>query len=476
MRLGLPSFGDVGEGLDEAAVRELSAANLDDGAVRHQPLADRQLTGAGARIHAFHGLQAERKLDVAPLAALGLKLDQAVVAWRVPDEVSRQVQELAASSVDDRDMQILCDQHDSLVDALERALELIRFLSRPRLDPQNPLQRGQQDQRQRGAGRDIDPKRSPRALEDRVLVRDDAHPERIALDLADGDRERLATDGIDVLEGGIRPGLHVCEQPRAGQVLAEREAGGRPAAGTHEAVITDQRDRRRRSEIDLVVELGEMLRIERGDHDTGEAAVGVEEATGELHRTLAAGAPDERLADEQQIPPAADMDLEVLPVAQIRRRSRLRPDIGGALDAVGVDDRDLDDGLAEHIRRVDDGAEVGRVLAGLDAAPQIEQRLVDLADGAEDVLLEDHREVMVGPFGVATIGLNVLGIFQRNAGPQHGDDQHAEDRRATALRQEFRQLTDMKIDRHAARPILTGANLFVLRCFRLNFELHYRFA
>ena len=44
MGLGLAALGDVGEGLHEAAVRQVAAANLDDVAVRHLALADRDLS------------------------------------------------------------------------------------------------------------------------------------------------------------------------------------------------------------------------------------------------------------------------------------------------------------------------------------------------------------------------------------------------------------------------------------------------
>src|SRR5262249_15451059 len=103
----------------------------------------------------------------------------------------------------------------------------------------------------------------------------------------------------------------------------------------------DQSDRRGRPEVDLVIEFGEMLGIERGHHHAGKAAVAVQEAPRDLHRPAAAGASDHRLADEQLVVVAAEMNSVVVSVAQIQGGRRLRPGVRRAHDALGVDDADL---------------------------------------------------------------------------------------------------------------------------------------
>ena len=93
------------------------------------------------------------------------------------------------------------------------------------------------------------------------------------------------------------------------------------------------------------------------------------------------------------------------------------------------------------------------VLAGLDGAPQIEQRLVDLADRAQHVLLEHHREIAVGALGLALVAANVLNIFEADAAPQHGDDHHAEDRRASTLGDKSRELRQMQFHGTQDAPV-----------------------
>ena len=59
----------------------------------------------------------------------------------------RQIEQLARSAVDDRDLAVLGDQHDALAHVLERELELLGLLARPRFGPQDLLDRGDHDQR-----------------------------------------------------------------------------------------------------------------------------------------------------------------------------------------------------------------------------------------------------------------------------------------------------------------------------------------
>ncbi len=185
----------------------------------------------------------------------------------------------------------------------------------------------------------------------------------MARHLAQGDEPHQAVGRIAVLERGVDALVHLGEQLGAAEVLPESEPVAAAAARTDETVAADQRDRHRGPEIDAIVELGEMLRIERGDDDAAEAAVAVLEAAGHLDRPFAAGAPDHRLADVEDVLGMLEMELVVIAIAQIDRLHRLRSDVRRPGDAVAVDDRHLDDDLAEHVGGVHDGGVVRRILA-----------------------------------------------------------------------------------------------------------------
>ena len=95
------------------------------------------------------------------------------------------------------------------------------------------------------------------------------------------------------------------------------------------------------------------------------------------------------------------------------------------------------------------------ILPSFDGAAQVEQRLVDLADRAQHVLLEHHREILVGALGVSQIAAIVFIIFQRYAAPKHRNDNNTEDRRRTALLEQSRKLGDVK--RHAFDGLWSNA-------------------
>ncbi len=268
---------------------------------------------------------------------------------------------------------------------------------------------------------------------DVVLVGADAHPQRVVPDLANRDQMHVAAGGIDVPEGRIDPGLHAGEHLGGTEILTQRKAAGAAAARANHPVGADQRDRRRRAEIDLVIEFRQMLGVERSHDDTREGPVGVGEAPRELHRPFSADATDDGLAHEQLVGGAVDVDLEMLAIAQIGGRRGLRTHVRGAQDAVSIDDRHLDDDLAQHVGSADDGAQIGGILAGLDAAAQIQEGFVDLSDRAKHVLLEYHRKIVVRSLCFALVALNVLRVFDQDRDPNHRDDGHAEDGRASAL-------------------------------------------
>ncbi len=135
--------------------------------------------------------------------------------------------------------------------------------------------------------------------------------------------------------------------------------------------------------------------------------------------------PMHRLADEEAVVGAVDVNLEVLAVADIDPSRGRRTGIRAAADALGVDDRHLNDDLAQHVRGVHDGLEVRRVLGRLDGAPEIQQGLVDLADRAQDVLFEQQRVVLIPQLDVAKIFLEIVLVGNENAGPQHDHDDQA---------------------------------------------------
>ena len=197
-----------------------------------------------------------------------------------------------------------------------------------------------------------------------------------------------------------------------------------------------------------------MRGIERGHHDAAELAVAVEEAPRELHRPLPAGAADDRLADEEPVFRAVDMDAVVLAVAQIDRRRGLRAGIGRPHDALGVDDGDLDDDLAQQVGGVDDGVVVGRCpgafrWCGAGRAATCRSRRSSAARSPRTpsrscgwcARLRADRRARPG-------------VFQADAAPQHGDDHHAEQRRSSPLGDQLRQLCQMQFHRNAGRPII----------------------
>ena len=101
VRLRLRALGDVGEGLDEAAVGQMAAAHLDHGPVRHGALADRELLVLGGR--RTPGGSPREFARAAGLGVARLVLDQLVEPRRALDELARQIEQFAAAPVDDRE-------------------------------------------------------------------------------------------------------------------------------------------------------------------------------------------------------------------------------------------------------------------------------------------------------------------------------------------------------------------------------------
>ena len=112
---------------------------------------------------------------------------------------------------------------------------------------------------------------------------------------------RLIVGRIDALKSSIDPGSYLVEQLCVTKILSKCITDRAPAARSDHTITADQGDRRGRSEIDVVVEFGQMVRIERGDDNAAERLVNVQEAPCELHGPFAAGATNNRLADEKLI-------------------------------------------------------------------------------------------------------------------------------------------------------------------------------
>src|SRR5712691_2635758 len=241
-----------------------------------------------------------------------------------------------------------------------------------RLGPQDLLHGRQDQQGQHYSGDHMDLQIGPGALEYVAVVDADADPQRMAPDLANGDQSTFAAGAFVVLEGGLALGLHVPRELRAAEILTQLVAlEVVAAAGTDHAVAADHGDRAGRSQIDLVVKYRKVHGIEGGDHDAADAAVFVQEAPRELHRPLAAGTADDRFADVEMVLCALELNFDVLSVGDADGRARLRTGVGPADDALVVDDRGLDDDLAQHVARLQKTMVVGRLLAGLDGAPQV---------------------------------------------------------------------------------------------------------
>src|SRR6266511_120074 len=147
---------------------------------------------------------------------------------------------------------------------LKRKSKLLGLLPGLGLGPQDLLHGGEDDQGQDQAGDREQLECGPGVLENLALADADADPQRMAFDLADRDQTRLAVRGIGVIEGRVDTGADVLRKLGIAKVLAEREAAGTAAARSDDTIAANQRDRRCRAKFDLIIELGEVVRVERG--------------------------------------------------------------------------------------------------------------------------------------------------------------------------------------------------------------------
>jgi hypothetical protein len=99
---------------------------------------------------------------------LDLVLHQAIEPRRIIDPLRRQAEQLAASAVNDGNIQLARHEHDALAHMFERQSELIGFLAGSFLQSQQAFHRGKDDRSQNEAGKEVSLQRRGRALESLV--------------------------------------------------------------------------------------------------------------------------------------------------------------------------------------------------------------------------------------------------------------------------------------------------------------------
>ena len=160
--------------------------------------------------------------------------------------------------------------------------------------------------------------------------------------------------------------------------------------------------------------------IERADDHAREVPSLVAQLPRELHRPAVGRPPDHRLAHIEQVLRAIEVGAEMLPVAQV---DGLGLEVGARRphDALGIDDRHLDDDLAADVGMRDDVPEVLLAEALLDVPAQVEKRLVDLAERTEDILLEETRVIRQHARLLLDLALAGGEVIVDDARPQGGD-------------------------------------------------------
>ena len=154
----------------------------------------------------------------------------------------------------------------------------------------------------------------------------------------------------------------------AEQVVVGREfmAGaehGAGALGAHDAVFgADQADRAVFAEVDALMEIREIGRVERNHDDAEQATVAGQDGARVLQGPFARGAPEQRLADVRTMGRVGQMDADVRPVGQVDRLEVV--DRRGAQHAPFVGDADLHEQIhgqrafARQLRQLHVGAVV----------------------------------------------------------------------------------------------------------------------
>ena len=215
----LASLGHVCEGLYEAAVGKVPAADLDNGSIGHRAFAHRKLL-----CRRWHGCRRRplvmQRGEVARFTIQCLIFCKFIKVGRIPDELGGQIQKFAAPSIDDRNLQVTGYQHDALAHIFQCKPELIRLLPRLRLRLKKHLHGGKYNQGERNPDDCIQAERSRGRFVDLVLIDAHAHPQRLVSDPAECDQMRSTIQGTVGFECRVRPGLHACKNIAAAEVLA----------------------------------------------------------------------------------------------------------------------------------------------------------------------------------------------------------------------------------------------------------------
>lgn len=283
-------LGHVRAGADGAAARQGVRAHLQDRPVRPKPLVD---------VVVIH-LQ-----PVRAARASGRTCDPgAVVQAEGAGTAGRDLAEhLPHPMVGDHDAPVRRGHQDALADVLHRPAQgLARLLHlAARLSQAKPPARdqpagGQRHRRHGGAGREAAVVRLPVRLEHPHLVEADDDEQRTVRNPAEraDPVETVESDSLDASLSGVAGQL---QRFAAAQVGSNR-GGEIRRAGANDPVQSDQGCRHSHG---VAIPTRERDRVDGRDHHAAEAAIGVEDAPGELEGRQSRDAPHHRPADEQLV-------------------------------------------------------------------------------------------------------------------------------------------------------------------------------
>ena len=218
------------------------------------------------------------------------------------------------------------------------------------------------------------------------------------------------------------------EQLRTGEIRAD-QIGRRSTHRADDAVQAHDADECVAPDVDRLIELGEVLRIERCRDDAVERAIRFAQRAREMDAELLGSAADHRLADDELVGAGLGEVTEVRPIADVDDRKH-RTDAAHEDIAVAPDDDDLHGRMIGNVRGLQETREIERCAVALVAGAQDEQRAVDVLQGAREMLLEGAGEIARGlhrgPLGVLPLG----GEVEVQAEPDQTDDHQADIGRA----------------------------------------------
>ncbi len=259
-----------------------------------------------------------------------------------------------------------------------------------------------------------------------VLRGADDHDQRITGDRAKAHEAGHALDGAAADERAHRFAGQLDEEARPGDVLAETRGAPR-LAHARNSVKANQAHQSTLSKVGLLIEPGEIVRIDRHRHHAAETAVGLVDAAREINRPFAADAAHHRLADIELPAVTQNMCRVVLARAEISR-----PQLVSAGHHVAA--------LVEHADRGRELAvdhAVGEISPEVDPGPATLKILLEKQRGRVDafqraygVFLEREREVGVLTDRVVYRLLPFALRIRDHAAQHAADDGQAENRNA----------------------------------------------